>query len=88
MGEEDRVASFADEVMSAACWRRWWSLYLEATLALLAGVWLPQARDTGRERGGFGSNRTRQAISQWRWIAVGAAEPRIRRQARGFRGAL
>lgn len=68
-------------------WRRWWSLYLEATLALLAGsAECLRQRDTPRERGGSGSNRTRQAIKQWRWIAVGAAEPRIRRQARGFRG--
>lgn len=71
---------------SPAGWRRSTSLYLEATLALLAVSWVPEAARQTRERGGFGSNRTRQAIKQWRWIAVGAAEPRIRRQARGFRG--
>jgi hypothetical protein len=71
---------------SPAGWRRGTSLYLEATLALLAVFWMPEAARQTRERGGSGSNRTRQAIKQWRWIAVGAAEPRIRRQARGFRG--
>lgn len=43
-------------------WRRTWSLYLEDTLALLAGSAVPEAAIPGK--GVLGSNRTRQAIKR------------------------